>query len=219
MCGRFTLAVEKETIASHFKLNTDSFSHAPRYNIAPGQLVPVIGTGPGGRNITLMRWGLIPHWAKDPGTGSKMINARAETIDQKPSFRDSFRHRRCIIPADGFYEWKRLTGAKHPMRIILPENPVFAFAGIWDRWVDTGGTAVHTFSILTTGANDFMRDIHHRMPVVLTSEQEYKAWLDQPDRELLKPYHGHMEVYRVSSKVNSPHNDCRECIEKLPGLF
>lgn len=215
MCGRFTLAVEKETIVSSFKLNTSDFSHSPRYNIAPGQLVPVVGTGAGGRGIALMRWGLIPYWAKEPGTGLKMINARVETIEQKPSFRESFRLRRCLIPADGFYEWKKINGAKHPMRITLIGNPVFAFAGIWDRRVGPGGTPEYTFSILTTVANDFMLDIHDRMPVILTNEREYHTWLNQPDKKLLKPYHGFMEAYRVTSKVNSPQNDCPECINKV----
>lgn len=134
MCGRFTLTVDVRIIEDTFQISTSNFDYVPRYNIAPGQNILILTESSGERIVSYMKWGLIPHWAKDPKVGYKMINARAETIDQKPAFRVPFHYRRCIIPADGFYEWKESRGGKQPLRITLPAGPVFGFAGIWEYW-------------------------------------------------------------------------------------
>lgn len=216
MCGRFTLATEAAKIKAHFQL-PEPFEHTPRYNIAPGQQVSVIAHG---RTVSPMRWGLVPHWSRDPKVGYKMINARAETIKQRPAYRDSFKSRRCLVPADGFYEWTTRDGKKQPLRIVLPERQVFALAGIWDRWVTPEGTEMFTFSIVTTEANAFLQNIHDRMPVIFTEEQQYSKWLQPqfPAMEILRPYNGAMETYRVSPLVNSPRVDTPECIEKYTDL-
>ncbi len=217
MCGRFTLTVDIKTLSAVFYLRENIFDHTPRYNIAPGQNIPVITGCPGGREITGMKWGLIPHWAKDKKQVYKMINARAETIDSKPALRGPFLHRRCLIPADGFYEWKKLNGAKKPMYITLPERTLFAFAGIWNCWTAPDGEAVYSCSIITTSCNEYVRAIHDRMPVILDREQEYQAWLEMDEpvllKRMLRPYQGEMTVYPVSKLVNSPHSDSRRLIE------
>ncbi|TYO95356.1 putative SOS response-associated peptidase YedK [Desulfallas thermosapovorans DSM 6562] len=220
MCGRFTLSVELSTILRVFQVQykKESFIYSKRYNIAPGQNVPVI-TGPvDHRVISLMRWGLVPHWAKEVSTGNKLINARAETIDQKPAFKSSFIKRRCLVPADGFYEWKKQAGGKTPVRIILPDKEVFAFAGIWAQWQSPEGNITRSCAIITTGPNDFMRSIHNRMPVVLSGESACQIWLESNDvvelKELLQPYGGLMMAYQVSSMVNSPEHDHPKLLEK-----
>lgn len=212
MCGRFTLAADAATIINHFKIS-GTYDHTPRYNIAPGQQVSVIARC---RSTIPMRWGLVPHWSRDPKAGYKMINARAETIEQRPAFRDAFKNRRCLIPADGFYEWTAREGKKLPLRIVLPGRPVFALAGIWDWWTAPDGDHLLTFCIVTTEANDFMKKIHGRMPVILTDEQQYSLWLQsgRPVNELLCPYSGIMEIYPVDPLVNSPRVDVPECIER-----
>ena len=148
-----------------------------------------------------------------------MINARAETIDNKPAFRGPFLHRRCLIPADGFYEWKRLNGAKQPVYITLPGRTVFAFAGIWNRWTAPDGEAVYSCSIITTSCNEYIRAIHDRMPVILDQEQEHQAWLEMDEpvllKRMLRPYQGEMTVYPVSKLVNSPKIDGRQLIEPV----
>lgn len=218
MCGRFTLTAETETIKSYFEIKTQNINHSPRYNIAPSQDIPVIVNTSQKRTITLMRWGLIPRWAKDKSIGYKMINARAETIEQKPAFRESFFRRRCIIPTDGFYEWKKQGGKKLPMRIVLPDSRLYAFAGIWNSWTSPEGSSIFSCSIITTAANDYIKNIHDRMPVVLAGEEEYKLWLEQSDpallKELFKPYQGEMIAYPVSTQVNSPKIDNPACIDK-----
>lgn len=213
MCGRFTLAVELSTMIKVFKLRfkSESFVYSKRYNIAPSQNIPVITGKEDQRKISLLRWGLIPHWAKDASIGNRLINARAETIDQKPAFKHSFLQRRCLIPADGFYEWKKQAGRKIPMRITLPDKDVFAFAGIWTRWRAPDGRDVYSCSIITTEPNDFMRDIHNRMPVILAGENDYQTWLESDDvsrlKEMLQPYSNQMTAQKVSSLVNSPKHD------------
>lgn len=221
MCGRFTLSVELSTILRVFQVHykKESFIYSKRYNIAPGQGIPVI-TGTGGhRVISLMRWGLIPHWAKEASTGNKLINARAETIDQKPAFRSSFFKRRCLVPADGFYEWKKQDSGKTPMRITLPDKEVFAFAGIWAQWQSPEGNIVRSCSIITTEPNDFMRSIHNRMPVVLSGESAYQTWLESSDagelKKLLQPYCGLMMANQVSSLVNSPKHDHPKLLDEI----
>lgn len=194
------------------------FQYSPRYNIAPGQTVPVIGGDVSGRWLAAMRWGLVPHWAKEASMGNKLINARAETLAEKPSFRDSFRHRRCLIPADGFYEWKKEGKSSTPYRIVLPGQELFAFAGLWDRW-DTAEGSIFSFTIITTAASPFMQGIHSRMPVILRGEREYAAWLDGgADTDLLKrmlrPFEERLHIYPVSRLVNSPRNDLPELVRE-----
>lgn len=216
MCGRFMLSTGAEALKSHFQCAGD-YDFAPHVNIAPGMHIPVITGGAGGRDISLMRWGLIPHWAKEHKTGYKMFNARAETVGQKPAFRDAFRLRRCLVPAGGFYEWRREDGRKSPMLITIPGKPLFAFAGIWDRWTAPQGAVIHSCSIITVPANAFMRDIHDRMPVLLTGERDYQMWLEAPPaavKELLQPYQGAMEAYRVSEIVNKPGVNSPLCVAR-----
>lgn len=217
VCGRFTLTVDHETIADHFHVDVSGIDHRPRYNIAPGQPVPVITGFAGECKITMMRWGLIPHWAKDVSIGNKLINARAETIDKKPAFRESFLRQRCLVPADGFYEWKKDDGNKKiPFRIVLPDRKVFAFAGIWDSWVSPTGSCINSFSIITVEANGYMAPIHERMPAILADEEMQALWLDYRHavelKRLLMPYTGQLEAYEVSRLVNSPAVDDPRCI-------
>ena len=170
-----------------------------------------------------MKWGLIPHWAKDPSIGNKLINARADTVHEKPSFRESLRKSRCLIPATGFFEWVTAKGEKrkHPMYIFLIDEKIFSFAGLWSTWKSPQGSNILTYTILTTESNEFMKKLHHRMPVILERQHEDK-WLNETllnqeeMREILKPYSSQeMEAYEVSPVANSPKNDSPECIEKV----
>ena len=185
---------------------------------APTQDAPVVVQHKDVRVLKMMRWGLIPSWAKEESVGNRMINARAETIAEKPSFRNSFKRRRCLVLADGFYEWRKLTGGgkKIPMRIVLRSKEPFAFAGLWDIWVNPEGEEIESFTIITTEANQLLQDIHNRMPVILREEQE-ETWLSpevdaQELLSILKPFPGEMEAYSVSTLVNSPSNDDPRCI-------
>lgn len=192
--------------------------YSPRYNIAPGQTVPVIGEDLSGRWLAVMRWGLVPHWAKEASIGHKLINARAETLTDKPSFRDSFHHRRCLIPADGFYEWKKEGKTSTPYRIVLPGQELFAFAGLWDRW-DANEGSIFSFTIITTTASPAMQEIHSRMPVILRGEPEYAAWLDGSTdtgtlKKMLRPCEERLHIYPVSRLVNSPRNDLPELVRE-----
>ncbi len=220
MCGRFTLAVELSTIIRIFQAqyNDVSFAYSRRYNIAPSQNILVITQTEGIRQISTMSWGLIPPWSKDASIANKLINARAETIDQKPSFKLSFLHSKCLIPADGFYEWKKKAGKKIPVRITLPNQEVFAFAGIWAKWQSPQGQNIYSCSIITSESNDQMRNIHNRMPVILFGESSYHAWLKSDKnavlKDLMQPYSSPMVVYPVSSQVNSPKNDFPTLIEE-----
>lgn len=194
----------------------------PRYNIAPGQQVPVIRQHPERpeRIFSRVKWGLIPFWAKDAAIGYKMINARAETAAAKPAFRDALKKRRCLIVADGFYEWKKLDGkTKQPFCFTMANDALFAFAGIWDRWNNPEGKFVETCSILTTVPNRLLQDVHDRMPVIL-SPDAYDTWLDPglndvaTVADLLKPFDSNlMKRYSVSTRVNSPKNDDPSCTE------
>ncbi|MDI3534594.1 MAG: hypothetical protein PWQ82_959 [Thermosediminibacterales bacterium] len=219
LCGRYTLTVDGKTLKDFFQIDLEGFDFKPRYNIAPGQSVPVVCGNPDNKKIFLMRWGLIPEWSKKLSIGYKMINARAETIDKKPAFRNSFYNRRCLIPADGFYEWKKENSKKLPVRIILPDKKIFAFAGIWDCWASTDGSKIFSFSIITTSANDYIKDIHERMPVILAEIDQQNKWLglNETDKlkNLLKPYDGDIFAYKVSTLVNFPKNDNPHCIKKL----
>jgi putative SOS response-associated peptidase YedK len=218
MCGRYTLRTPVEKLAEEFGFDATSVELPPNYNVAPTQEVAAVLSEGGERRLELLRWGLIPSWADDPGIGSRMINARAETAPEKPSFRRAFRERRCLIPADGFYEWKRMNGTKQPYYIRMREGHPFAFAGLWEGWKDDGGPEIRSCAILTTAPNALAGDIHDRMPVILPVGA-YDAWLD-PEAEkeelvaLLAPYpEAEMEAYPVSRFVNSPSNNDPRCIE------
>ncbi|MEN7436429.1 SOS response-associated peptidase [Bacillus velezensis] len=222
MCGRFTLFSEFDDIIEQF--NIDQFlsenEYHPSYNVAPSQnILTIINDGSNNR-MGKLRWGLIPPWSKDEKIGYKMINARAETLPEKPSFRKPLVSKRCIIPADSFYEWKRLDSkTKIPMRIKLKSSNLFAFAGLYEKWNTSEGNPLYTCTIITTKPNELMEDIHDRMPVILTDESE-KEWLNpkntDPDylQSLLLPYDSDdMEAYQVSPLVNSPKNNSPELIE------
>ena len=218
MCGRYTLASPTERLAEEFGVDASSIELSPNYNVAPTQGVAAVLEEGGQRRLEVLRWGLIPPWADDPGIGSRMINARSETAPGKPSFRRAFRERRCLIPADGFYEWQRTNGAKQPYYIHMEDGRPFAFAGLWESWSKGGEGEVRTCTILTTGANALVGEIHERMPVILAHDA-YDVWLD-PDSErdeltgLLAPYpEDEMEAYPVSRFVNSPSNNDPRCIE------
>lgn len=188
MCGRYTLSVPAETIAQHFGLEAVP-DLAPRFNIAPTQAAPVVrlSTAHEAPVLEFLRWGLVPAWAKDASGAGRLINARAETAADKPSFRSALRHRRCLVPADGFYEWRTEGGAKQPYRIARPDGAPFAFAGLWERWTK-GAEPLETFTILTTDANAALRPLHDRMPVIL-DPADYALWLDPTatDPALVQP--------------------------------
>ena len=187
----------------------------PTYNAAPTQSLPVI-TQDEPRTIDLYRWGLIPNWAKEPKVGNQMINARAETLLQKPSFRDSFKRRRCLVLTDGFYEWKQTSNQKIPYRISIRDNNLFAFAGIWDVWRTLGGETLRSFSIITTEPNQAVRSLHNRMPVILKKDNEHR-WLQDIDTQeaqsMLEPYPlDDLKVYPISTLVNNPRNNSEDVI-------
>jgi len=219
MCGRFTLAIDPKDLMDMLPGITVPDDLTPRYNIAPTQEVAVVANNDQNR-VEFFRWGLIPFWAKDPAIGNRMINARAETLAEKPSFRNAYRRRRCLILADGFYEWRKEPGrrTKTPMYIRLKSDEPFAFAGLWEVWRPTEDETVPSCTIITTTPNSLLKDIHNRMPVILPREA-YDAWLDpvkkSPDElsRWLKPYPAsEMTAYAVSTLVNSPKNDVPECI-------
>jgi len=211
MCGRFSLTVNEAELNEFFETSGGDAPYVARYNCAPTQMLAVI-TNENPRQLSYFKWGLIPGWAKDPSTGHKMINARAETLSEKPSYKTALRTRRCLVPADAFYEWRQ-NGDKIPYRIFLKNSRLFAFAGLWDRWRAPDGSEISSFTIITTGANEFMQAIHNRMPVILNREDE-KLWLGSNNAgellELLKPYPGEMDAFPVSKLVNSPANDFPE---------
>jgi putative SOS response-associated peptidase YedK len=216
MCGRYTLTADGETVRAAFGLVDAPFDYRPRYNIAPQQDVLVVANGKQGRRAGIMRWGLVPAWADNAAEGARMINARSETVSERIAFREAFERRRCLIPADGFYEWRQAGGIKIPMRITLGEKP-FAFAGLWERWQKGDAPPLYTCSILTTSPADSIASIHDRMPVILSPDQ-YDAWLDHDSeaetlKSLLQPYAGDdLQAYVVSNLVNKVDNDGPECI-------
>jgi putative SOS response-associated peptidase YedK len=219
MCGRYRLSRRKQLVEEYFDSASDEPEWAPRYNVAPTQPVPVIRQNPKEpvRELSLMRWGLIPSWAKDPSVAASMINARSETATTKPAFRDALRARRCLIPADGFYEWVRTAKPKQPYCFEVNAGELFALAGLWDRWKDASGTTVETCSILTTVPNSVTSAIHDRMPAIVDPES-YDLWLDPGMTnvaaacELLKPCDARiMRCYPVSTRVNHVANDDEAC--------
>ncbi|MGE5236953.1 MAG: SOS response-associated peptidase [Acidobacteriota bacterium] len=222
MCGRFTQASPGETIAELFALD-DVPRLARRFNIAPTQSVSVVrARAGGGRELVEMRWGLIPAWAKEVSIGSRLINARAETVADKPAFRAALRHRRCLVVADGFYEWRRLENRKQPYHIRMADGRPFAFAGLWERWTPMNGEPVESCAIVTTEPNELLRPIHDRMPVIL-EPGEFGRWIDASVENvgavvsLLRPYQDlAMIAYPVSPRVNNPANDDPDCITRIP---
>ncbi|SHE32302.1 Putative SOS response-associated peptidase YedK [Seinonella peptonophila] len=219
MCGRFTLTTPESKLEQRFQMSLD-LPYAPNYNTAPTQSVIGIISKQGSRQVTHYRWGLIPFWAKDQKIGSRLINARAETLHEKPSFRHLFKRKRCIILSDGFYEWKRIGNSKQPYYIRMIDHSPFAFAGLWDTW-KKGEQEIHSCTIITTQPNRLMESIHHRMPVILPQEYE-DQWLDEKliDKEalqsLLVPYtEPKMEAYPVSTMVNSPKNNNPDLLERI----
>lgn len=222
MCGRFTITLPiDELILRYIIEDSKIINYKPRYNVAPMQNIPAIISSKMGNRLGELRWGLVPSWAKDQSMGSKMINARAESLADKPSFRQLLASRRCIIPADGFYEWKQEGERKQPYRIMMQDGSVFSFAGLYDIWSDPNGNKLSTCTIITTAANPLMASIHHRMPAILSPEDEAK-WLDRNNtdvqfmKNLLKPYDAkQMKAYPVSSAVGNVRNDSRELIEKI----
>ena len=217
MCGRYSLTKPIKTLKDHFRAIAAEMDHNKRYNIAPTQSVPVVIQKELQTEIHAMRWGLIPSWAKDPALGNRLINARAETVHEKPSFKSSLRNQRCLVPADGFYEWQTDGKHKTPKYIRLLNGGLFAFAGLWSEW-DSGTDILQTFTIITTTANRDLKSIHHRMPVILMP-QDYQKWLtcsEQNPRSLLKPLgEGLLEHFEVSKTVNSPNNDSEECFQPI----
>jgi putative SOS response-associated peptidase YedK len=221
MCGRFTLRTPARDLVEIFELLREP-ELSPRYNIAPTQNVAVIRQDGKSRELSLMRWGLVPSWSKDPKAGPPLINARAETVATKPSFRTAFKRRRCLIPADGFYEWQKQVDSKTkiPHYIRMAKDRPFAFAGLWDHWRHGEGEPLESCTIVTTEANELMRPLHDRMPVILP-EENYAQWLDPKNEDLraleslLRPYPpGEMTAFPISTLVNSPRNERPECIAR-----
>lgn len=217
MCGRFVQATPGEVIAEVFGLS-EVPELAFRYNVAPTQKAAVVRQQAGGRELSFCRWGLIPSWAKHPSIGNRLINARAETLDEKPSFRRALVYRRCVIPATGFYEWKREAGTKIPYFFRLQSGQPMALAGLWEHWQPPEGPPVESFTIITTEANDFMKAVHDRMPAILP-EKALALWLDPVPGdaafflELLKPAPpGWLLAFPVAPKVNNPAYDAPDCI-------
>jgi putative SOS response-associated peptidase YedK len=219
MCGRYTLTVNPEQLQQAFPDYQAPDQVQARYNIAPTQPVLVIPND--GRNkMDFFVWGLVPSWAKDPSIGNRMINARAETLLEKPAFRTAFRRRRCLIPADGFYEWKQTPGSKTktPMHIRMKSGTPFAFGGLWEYWSGPDGSEILSCTIITTAPNTLMEGIHNRMPLILP-EDAYDTWLATGEQKpeallpLLRPYKPEeMHAYPVSTLVNSPANDVPDCV-------
>ncbi len=218
MCGRFTLTIEGQEIEARFGVYVP-MGYKPRYNIAPTQGILAL-LNEGGRRLENLRWGLVPSWAKDPKIGNKLINARAETLFEKPSFRDAVKKHRCLIIADGFYEWRQTSqGGRVPVYVRLKSKGPFGFAGLWDVWSSPDGETLRTCTIVTTEPNELLRPIHDRMPVIVPKELE-ELWLDSSFQfrdeleRALRPYRAEeLELFDVSSLVNSPAHDGPECIQ------
>lgn len=219
MCGRFTIVVTMDELMRYYMIEVPSNKyHAPRYNVAPGQMVMAVISDGEQNRLGELKWGLIPSWAKDEKTGYKMINARADSVAEKPAFRSSFQRKRCMIPADGFYEWRKPN--KQPFRITLQSEGIFSMAGLYDTWTSPDGTKISTCTIITTEPNALMMDIHDRMPVILSREDEQR-WLDkdlktEDLKKMLKPFPAEvMKAYPVSKVVGNVKNDSLACIEVL----
>ena len=227
MCGRYSITTSTEALRKLFNVD-DQPSLQPRYNLAPTQIAPIVRERKGTRHFDMLRWGLLPRWSKDASGAAKMINARSETIAQKPAFRQAFRTRRCLVPADGFYEWQVRRKTKQPYRITLTDGAAFGFAGLWESWADPhkNGVTVETFTVVTVIASESISHIHHRMPVILAPE-DYKKWLNgDPDEAvaLLKPFPSErLKSYKVLLSVGNVANDdpslLEPYLEREPMLF
>ncbi len=220
MCGRFTLTSDLRALELRFDFRAAGLDYTPRYNVAPTQEVLTVVRGSQNR-AEYMRWGLVPSWAKDPSIGARMINARSEGIAEKAAFRNAFKKRRCLVLADGFYEWRRDGRTRTPMRIVLKSNEPFAFAGLWESWKSPDGQVLHSCSIATTTPNELLATIHDRMPVILSEEAE-RIWLDPEQQDarvltgVLTPFPaGSMDAYQVSSVVNSARNETPQCVHPV----
>lgn len=227
MCGRFVSKAKKEEIEREFKVKIGSGDlTVPRYNIAPTQFIAALTEVENSREVSLFKWGLVPHWAKDDSIGNKLINARAETLGEKPSFREAFRSRRCIIPASGFFEWSKTSkGVKQPFYFHLKDKEIFGFAGLWEEWLNKEtGELTDSCVIITTEANEVLKPVHDRMPVILKSDF-YEQWLDPKEKntdrlqKLLAPYPpAEMATHAVSRAVNIATNDSAELITPVNSL-
>ncbi len=221
MCGRFSLLASPEEISEEFRLPIEEVSHLkPRYNVAPSQLVAVLIRNPD-LKLQFFRWGLIPSWSSDASIGNNLINARSETIVEKPSFKTSFQKQRCLILADGFYEWKKNEKESYPYYIFLKNKKIFSFAGIWANWKAPDNKIIQSCTIITGQANTFMKPIHHRMPIIISQDLR-EEWLNPQNQNMdklksfLKPYpDDQMGAYPISNIVNSPKNDLKDCISPL----
>jgi putative SOS response-associated peptidase YedK len=221
MCGRYTLTVTSEQLIARYDVEEWNHPYTPRYNIAPGQFITAVIYDGEKNRLGELKWGLVPNWARDASIGYKMINARSETLLEKPAFRNLVNRKRCLIPADGFYEWKRAGDKKQPMRIMMKNQEIFSFAGLYDTWVSPAGEKISTCTIITTTPNRLMADIHNRMPVILRRENE-AMWLDRSNQNtvellsLLQSYSSEeMTAYPVPAIVGNVKNDSPECIKSL----
>jgi putative SOS response-associated peptidase YedK len=217
MCGRYTLTTPAARLVKLFRLDTTP-SLPFRYNVAPTQPVPAVRAADGARSLALLRWGLIPSWAADPSIGNRLLNVRSETAAEKPAFRAAFRQRRCLLPADGFFEWRKEGRQKQPYWFRLKDGGPFAFAGLWEQWTAPDGVTVESATVLTTGANELVRPLHERMPVILR-EEDHDRWLAPGSgdpaalRALLIPFPaGEMTASRVSRWVNDARHEGPECV-------
>ncbi|TXK70642.1 SOS response-associated peptidase [Paenibacillus sp. N3.4] len=226
MCGRYTITVTLDELLLRYDISYNySARYSPKYNVAPGQLIMAVIHDGEKNKLGELRWGLIPEWAKDDKSAYQMLNARAETLADKPAFRKPLERKRCLIPADSFYEWKGTGKQKQPMRIMLRSQEVFSIAGLYDTWVSPEGNRISTCTVITTAANELVADIHDRMPVILTKESE-ALWLDRSIKDvavlrpLLQPYPtDDMLAYPVSSRVGNVRNDDKSCIEQIALLL
>jgi putative SOS response-associated peptidase YedK len=216
MCGRYALTSPPAVIAERFHLLWTP-DVVPHYNIAPSQTIPVVRATGQGRELALLKWGLIPWWAMDAHIGAQLINARAETLADKPAFRDAYRHRRCLVPADAFYEWKAVAGRKQPYCIRLRDQALFGMAGLWERWKDPDGKVVETCTIVTVDANSLVAPLHDRMPLILAPD-DYDAWLAAETGEAALPHAvsaAEMVAYPVNPLVSNAKNDVPACLDPI----
>ena len=220
MCGRYTLIADLGDLAQRFEFDGSDFSYDPGYNIAPTESVLTVRNVED-RKAVFMRWGLVPFWAKDLKIGARMINARAETVAEKPAFRNALKKRRCLVLADGYYEWQKNPVGNRPFRIILRSGEPFAMAGLWETWRDPQGSVVLSCTIITTAANDFLSPIHNRMPVILPRKKE-ELWLEPGVEDpssltgILAPYPDEgVDAYEVSTLVNNARNIGPENIARV----
>lgn len=221
MCGRMTIT-EPERVVRKFKPDVNKATlDQPRFNIAPSQMVPALIARDGQRVLGDLQWGLVPHWAEDPTVGQRMINARAETVAEKPAFRAAFKKRRCVIACDGFYEWQKSAQGKQPYYVRVDGGAPFGFAGLYEVWKSADDEKLSTCTIITTTPNEIMSPIHHRMPVILNSD-DWSSWLDPANddsaslQKLLRPFNAsRMDAYPISTHVNSPAHDDERCVQPV----